>query len=84
MKNIIRTTLIGTAMCAICAWAMFSLADKSKNSVPLTSEEISWVEFCKARNYDPHAEDDDIINEYLDTWVGSVEEERVFNNLPAM
>lgn len=83
MKDVIRLSLIGTAMCALFAWAMLRTADNSKVSAPLTSEEISWVEFCKARHYDPHTEDEEIINEYLDTWVGSVEEERVFNNLPA-
>lgn len=83
MKDVIRLSLIGTAMCVLLAWAMLRTADNSKVSAPLTSEEISWVEFCKARHYDPHTEDEEIINEYLDTWVGSVEEERVFNNLPA-
>lgn len=83
MKDVIRLSLIGTAMCVLFAWAMLRTADNSKVSAPLTSEEISWVEFCKARHYDPHTEDEEIINEYLDTWVGSVEEERAFNNLPA-
>lgn len=83
MKDIIRLSLIGTAMCALFAVAMLNTADKSKVTAPLTSEEISWIEFCKARGYDVHDESDEIINEFLDTWVGSVEEERAFNNLPA-
>lgn len=68
--------IIGTA-------AVYTRQTTRTLPAPLTPEEISWVEFCKARHYDPHTEDGEIINEYLDTWVGSVEEERVFNNLPA-
>lgn len=85
MKNIIHVSLIGTAMSVILfSWAMLGMADNFKVSSPLTPEEISWIEFCKARHYDPHTEDEEIINEYLDAWVGTVEEERVFNHLPAL
>ena len=83
MKDIIRLSLIGTVMCALFAVAMLNTADNSKVSAPLTSEEISWIEFCKARGYDTHDNRDEIINEFLDTWVGSIEEEHAFNNLPA-
>ena len=41
----------------------------------LTPEEISWVEFCKDKGYDVHTEDDEVINEFLDTWRGSTVEE---------
>lgn len=83
MKDIIRLSATGIVMCALFAAAMLNTADNTKVSAPLTSDEISWIEFCKARGYDVHDESDEIINEFLDTWVGSVEEERVFNNLPA-
>lgn len=83
MKDIIRLSLIGATMSALFAVVMLNTADNSKVSAPLTSEEISWIEFCKARGYDIHDNRDEIVNEFLDTWVGSVEEEHAFNNLPA-
>ena len=55
----------------------------NSNKESLSAEEISWEAFCKARGYNSQAEDEKAVNEYLDTWVGSYEEEGVFNNLPA-
>lgn len=83
MKDIIRLTLTGIAMSALFAWAMLNTADRKETPAALSSEDLSWIEFCKARGYDVHEQSDEIINEFLDTWVGSVEEERAFNNLPA-
>lgn len=39
----------------------------------------SWIAFCTCRNYDVATTDSEIINEYLDTWCGSVEEEQALN-----
>ncbi len=65
---------------AACLWT-----DRSDETpVQMTSEEISWIEFCKAPGYDVHDQNEEIVNEFLDTWRGSVEEERAFNNLPAL
>lgn len=83
MKDTIRLSVFGFAIAGLMAVAATMPSKTTELPASLTPEEISWVEFCKARHYDPHTEDEEIINEYLDTWVGSVEEERVFNNLPA-
>lgn len=39
----------------------------------------SWGKFCEARHYDINTTDSEIINEYLDTWCGSAEEEQALN-----
>lgn len=46
-------------------------------------KKVKLIAFCKTRGYDVHDESDEIINKFLDTWVRSVEEGRVFNNLPS-
>ena len=40
--------------------------------------EISWEAFQKIRNHKCTKSHDELVNEYLDTWVGSVEEEKLF------
>lgn len=40
--------------------------------------EISWSSFCAARGYDLNDNTYPAINEYLDTWCGSVDEEAAF------
>lgn len=40
--------------------------------------EVSWNSFCAARGYDLNDNTYLTINEYLDTWCGSVEEENAF------
>ena len=83
MKEFLRISILGICVAGIMAAG--NLKQPSEASTPGThsSEEISWNEFCKARGYDIHDQSDEIINEYLDTWVGTVEEEHAFNNLPA-
>lgn len=39
----------------------------------------SWKAFCVSRNYDINTTDSEIIDEYLDAWMGSVEEEQAIN-----
>lgn len=39
---------------------------------------ISWSAFCDARGYDRNDNTETAINEYLDSWCGSVEEEKAF------
>lgn len=36
---------------------------------------VSWSAFCAARGYDINDNTYPVINEYLDTWCGSVDEE---------
>lgn len=75
MKDIIRLSATGIAMCALFAWAMLNTAGTKELPASLTPEEISWVEFCKYKGYDVHSEDGEIINEFLDAWRGSTVEE---------
>lgn len=42
--------------------------------------DVSWSSFCAARGYDINDNTYPAINEYLDTWCGSEEEERAFVN----
>lgn len=85
MKDVIRICALGIAIAGLMSAACLWTGNNNKEvPAPLTSEEISWNEFCKARGYDCNTNDDEIINEFLDTWVGSAEEKRVFNNLPAL
>lgn len=83
MKEIIRLSVFGLSFASILAISMYLPAKSRSAAVTLTPEQISWEGFCNARGYDPEANDSNIIDEYLDTWVGSIEEEQVFNRLPA-
>ncbi len=38
--------------------------------------EASWNAFCAARGYNPSDNTYNAVNEYVDTWCGSAEEER--------
>lgn len=49
----------------------------------LITETQSWKLFCDARGHSLDDRSEETINEYLDTWVGSVDEEQAFNHLPA-
>lgn len=82
MKDTIRLSALGLFLAGIMTAAIF-LSATTPTAATLTPEEISWAEFCKARGYDVSDNRDEVINEFLDTWVGSVEEEQAFNNLPA-
>lgn len=42
--------------------------------------EISWNAFCDAHGYDRNDNTYLNVNEYLDTWCGSVDEEQAFIN----
>ena len=54
----------------------------AKNSSQTTLDshraDVSWSAFCTARGYDLNDTNYPAINEYLDTWCGSVEEEKAF------
>lgn len=54
----------------------------AKNSSQATLEslraDVSWSAFCASRGYDLNNSSDSVTNEYLDTWCGSVEEEKAF------
>lgn len=70
MKKYIITLALATALLTGC----------SSNKVALDNlrGEISWNAFCDARGYDRADNTYSAVNEYLDTWCGSVEEEDAF------
>ncbi|ROS79767.1 hypothetical protein EEL34_15330 [Muribaculaceae bacterium Isolate-039 (Harlan)] len=67
MKKYIITLALATALLTGC----------SSNKVALDNlrGEISWNAFCDARGYDRADNTYSAVNEYLDTWCGSVDEE---------
>ena len=75
MKDTIRLSVFGFAIAGLMAVASTMPSKTTELPASLTPEEISWVEFCKYKGYDVHTEDDEIINEFLDTWRGSTVEE---------
>lgn len=83
MKDTIRLSVFALCISGLTTIACFLTSKTKQLPSYLTQEEISWVEFCKTRGYDTQDKNEEIINEFLDTWVGSVEEEQAFNNLPA-
>ncbi len=67
MKKYIITLALATALLTGC----------TSNKVALENlrGEISWNAFCDARGYDRTDNTYSAVNEYLDTWCGSVDEE---------
>jgi len=67
MKKYIITLALATALLTGC----------TSNKVALENlrGEISWNAFCDARGYDRADNTYSAVNEYLDTWCGSVDEE---------
>lgn len=64
-----------TIVLTIMAAALTGCTSTKSTVEPL---ELSWTAFCAARGYAVDTTDDEAVNEYLDTWRGSVEEEEVF------
>lgn len=60
--------------------AMFTGCRTSQKSLADIRSEVSWTAFCNAHGYDISNNTFDVINEYLDTWCGSVDEETAFIN----
>lgn len=55
----------------------------TRNYEPLperTNYEFSWCSFCESRGYDVADRNGQAYDEYLDTWVGSTEEETALIN----
>lgn len=75
MKDIIRISAMGIALAALMTTAMILPGKKRQLPATLTPEEISWIEFCKARGYDLNDNSEETVNEFLDTWRGSSVEE---------
>lgn len=67
-----KKTIIALALIAAAA-----LSGCKTNKVALDElrAEVSWNAFCDARGYDRNDNTFATVNEYLDAWCGSVEEE---------
>ncbi len=70
-KYIILLTLSIAAITACTSTRLASVSDNVRG-------EISWNAVCGARGYDGNDNTYLTMNEYLDTWCGSVEEENAF------
>lgn len=69
MKKIIFTLVILAALTG-CKSQQAALEERRA--------EVSWSAFCAARGYDINDNTGQAVNEYLDTWCGSVDEEAAF------
>ncbi len=76
MKDIIRHTALSIAIAGAIAAACFSSSRNTPLPASAIQDEISWTAFCAARGYDPRSTSEEIVNEYLNTWIGSAAEEK--------
>lgn len=74
-KDIIHIALLALGVGIIMTAAALWRNPVKETPAQLSPEEISWIEFCKARDYDIHNPTQQMEVEFLDTWVGSTEEE---------
>lgn len=73
MKNKLAFVFLALVLLAGCTTnKLASVSDEVRG-------EISWNAFCAARGYDRNDNTYLTVNEYLDTWCGSVDEENAFN-----
>ena len=70
-KYIILIALSAAVLTGCRSIKLVSVSDEIRNK-------ISWNSFCDARGYDRNDNTYTAVNEYLDTWCGSVEEEKAF------
>lgn len=75
MKESIKILGLGAATFAAAIAIAFATDYNRTLPASVTPEEVSWLEFCRARGYDPARETPEMTDEWLDTWCGSVEEE---------
>ncbi len=67
MKKYIITLALATALLTGCT--------SNKAALDQLRADVSWSAFCAARGYDINDNTYTAVNEYLDTWCGSVDEE---------
>lgn len=67
-----------TITLALVALLFTSCKTSSQATLDSRRAEISWSAFCAARGYDLNDNTYPAINEYLETWYGSVDEEATF------
>lgn len=75
MKDTLRLLTFALVIAGGMAIAMQLSSQAPAGPVTLDPEEISWIKFCESRGYEVSTDDPDVIDEYLDTWRGSTEEE---------
>lgn len=68
MKTIASAIILLAALLAGCASVRNNASDDAIGRA-------SWAAFCDARGYDINDHTYPAVNEYLDTWCGSTEEE---------
>ena len=66
MKATLLIPVIATTLAACCA---------QHHTTESAQSQASWAAFCETRGYDFNNNTDSILNEYLDTWRGSADEE---------
>jgi hypothetical protein len=69
MKKYILTIALATALLTGCSSAKLAAVSDDERA------EISWNAFCDAHGYDRNDNTFPTVNEYLDAWCGSVDEE---------
>lgn len=72
MKKVTIILAIVAALLTGCTTSEQALQDRRNY--------VSWTAFCANRGYNINDNTYPAINEYLDTWCGSVEEEQAFIN----
>lgn len=72
MKKYIITLALATALLTGCTSTKLAAVSDNERA------EISWNAFCDAHGYDRNDNTYLTVNEYLDAWCGSVDEEVAF------
>lgn len=73
MKKTIFSLAVATMLLASCTTSKQATTNEQRYY-------ISWIAFCANRGYNINDNTNLTINEYIDTWCGSVEEEQAFIN----
>lgn len=67
MKKYIITIALATVVLTACT--------SNRSAIASAPETISWNAFCAARGFDRIDKSETAVNEYLDAWCGSADEE---------
>ncbi len=80
MKSTLLLSVFGlfaTLLMQGCGTAASSTAKYTENEV----DSLSWSAFCRCRGYKINDYSDKAINEYLDAWIGTVDEEESLDSI---
>lgn len=84
MKNRLKDNLLPLLLGLLGGAATIAAINHFLVAPSSSPREASWDAFCAARGYDPEDHSQVHVDEYLDTWRGSTEEETALNHLPAI